>query len=158
MFLYEAFAPELIKIGLEAEDKDEVFEELVDQFCRIHKSDNREEILASLKERESKMSTGIHKGIAVPHGKTAGVEQGYGILGISKKGIDYDALDGQPVFLVFMILSPKMDTDMHLRIFRRLSVMLDNHQFFTELMAQNDPQSANRIIKKYEEIYIASNA
>ena len=156
MFLYEAFPPELIKIGLEAEDKDEVFEELVDMFCQSQKTDAREEILEALREREAKMSTGIQKGIALPHGRTTAIETVQGILGISKKGVDYDALDGQPVYLLFMLLAPETDSEMHLRLLKRLAELLDNPQFFSELMAQNDPQSANRIIKKYEDIYIAS--
>jgi len=156
MFLYEVFTPGLIKIGLEAEDKDEVFEELVDQFCQIQKSNGREEILESLWERESKMSTGIQKGIALPHGKTSVIDNVHGILGISKKGIDYDALDGQPVYLLFMLLMPQTDSEKYLRLLKRLAGLLDNPQFYTDLLAQNDPQSANDIIRKYEDIYIAS--
>ena len=156
MFLYEAFPPELIKIGLEAEDKDEVFEELVDLFCQFRKTGDREEILAALKERESKMSTGIQKGIALPHGKTNAIEEVHGILGISKKGIDYDALDGQPVYLLFMFLAPLADSEMHLRLLKRMAELLNNPQFYTDLLMQNDPQSALTIIKKYEDIYIAS--
>jgi len=156
MFLYDIFSPELIKIGLEAEDKDEVFEELVDQFCQTIKSNAREEILDALRERESKMSTGIQKGIALPHGKTNAIENVLGILGISKKGIDYDALDGQPVYLLFMLLAPQAESEKHLRMLKRLAELLDNPQFYTDLLAQNDPQSANGIIKKYEDIYLAS--
>ena len=156
MFLYDIFPPELIKIGLESEDKDEVFEELVDLFCQAKKSNAREEILEALRERESKMSTGIQKGIALPHGKTNAIENVYGILGISKKGIDYDALDGQPVYLLFLLLAPQAESEKHLRMLKRLAELLDNPQFYTELLAQNDPQSANGIIKKYEDIYLAS--
>ena len=156
MFLYEAFPSELIKIGLEAEDKDEVFEELVDQFCQIKRSNAREDILEALKERESKMSTGIQKGIALPHGKTNAIDSVYGILGISKRGVDYDALDGQPVYLLFMLIAPQAEAEKHLRLLKRLAGLLDNPQFYTELLAQNDPQSANGIIKKYEDIYLAS--
>jgi len=156
MFLYEIFPPELIKIGLESEDKDEVFEELVDQFCQTKKSGAREEILEALRERESKMSTGIQKGIALPHGKTNAIENVCGILGISKKGVDYDALDGQPVYLLFMMLAPQAEAEKHLRMLKRLAELLDNPEFYTELLAQNDPQSANGIIKKYEDIYLAS--
>ena len=156
MFLYEAFPPELIKVGLEAEDKDEVFEELVNRFCEAKKSGAREEILEALWERESKMSTGIQKGIAIPHGKTTAIDGIYGILGVSKKGIDYDALDGQPVYLVFMLIVPQTESEMHLRILKRLAELLDNHQFYADLLAQNDSNSASRIIKKYEDIYIAS--
>ena len=156
MFLYETFPPELIKVGLEAEDKDEVFEELVDHFCRVKKNNDREEFLDALRTRELKMSTGIKKGIAIPHGKTGVLEGVHGVLGISKKGIDYDALDGQPVYLVFMLLAPPEDSENHLRLLKRIAELLDNPRFFTDLVAQNDSQSASKIIKKYEDIYIAS--
>lgn len=156
MFLYEAFPPELIKIGLESEDKDEVFEEMVDLYCQVREFDARGKILEALKERESKMSTGIQKGIAVPHGRTDTLESVHGILGISRKGIDYDALDGQPVYIIFMLLAPQSDSEMHLRLLKRLAGLLDNPQFYTDLVAQNDVQSVNRVIKKYEDILIAS--
>jgi PTS system fructose-specific IIC component/PTS system nitrogen regulatory IIA component len=156
MFLYEVFPPELIKIGLEAEDKDEVFEELVDHFCQVKKSGAREEILEAMREREAKMSTGIHKGIAIPHGKTNAIETLQGVLGISKKGIDYDALDGQPVYLLFMLMAPQKDSEKHLRLLKRLAALLDNPQFYTDLVAQSDTQGANGVIKKYEDIFLAS--
>jgi PTS system fructose-specific IIC component/PTS system nitrogen regulatory IIA component len=155
MFLHEIFPPELIKIGLEAEDKDEVFEELVDHFCQAEKSNAREEILDALREREAKMSTGIHKGIAIPHGKTNAVDDVYGVLGISKKGVDYDALDGEPVYLLFMILAPQKDSEKHLRLLKRLAELLDNPQFYTELVAQNDAQGAHGVISKHEDVLIA---
>jgi PTS system fructose-specific IIC component/PTS system nitrogen regulatory IIA component len=156
MFLHEIFPPELIKIGLESDDKDEVFEELVDLFCQVEKSNAREEILEALREREAKMSTGIQKGIAVPHGKTNAINSVQGVLGISKKGIDYDALDGQPVYLLFMLLAPQKDSEKHLRLLKRLAGLLDNPQFYTELVSQTDPQAAYGVIKKYEDIFIAS--
>jgi PTS system fructose-specific IIC component/PTS system nitrogen regulatory IIA component len=156
MFLYEVFPPELIKIGLEAEDKDEVFEELVDYFCQVKKSNAREEILEALREREAKMSTGIHKGIAIPHGKSNAIETLQGVLGVSKKGIDYDALDGQPVYLLFMLMAPQKDSEKHLRLLKRLAGLLDNPQFYTDLVAQSDVQGANGVIKKYEDIFLAS--
>jgi PTS system fructose-specific IIC component/PTS system nitrogen regulatory IIA component len=78
----DIFPPKLIEIGLDAEDKDEVFEEMVNKFCQVMKDNNRDEILEGLWERESKMSTGIQKGIAIPHGKTGSVENICGILGI----------------------------------------------------------------------------
>ncbi|MDR2079960.1 MAG: PTS sugar transporter subunit IIA [Treponema sp.] len=154
MFLYEIFSPEFIKVGLEAEDKEEAFEELVDHFCQGAKLNAREEILTAVREREAKMSTGIQKGIAIPHGKTNAVERVHGVLGVSKKGIDYDALDGQPVYLVFMMLAPQSDTEKHLRLLKRVAELLDNPQFYTDLVAQNDVQGAYRVIKKYEEILI----
>jgi PTS system fructose-specific IIC component/PTS system nitrogen regulatory IIA component len=155
MFLHEVFPPKLIKIGLEAEDKDEVFEEMADLFCQVENTNVRQEILKAINDRESKMSTGIHKGIAVPHGKTNALQSMRGILGISRKGIDYDALDGQPVYILFMLLAPQKDSEMHLRLLKRLAGLLDNPQFYTELLVQTDSTSAHGVIRKYEDILIA---
>lgn len=157
MFLYDIFPPEFIKVGIESEDKEEVFEELVDHFCQAAKSGEREDILDALREREAKMSTGIQKGIAIPHGKTSAVDKVSGVLGISQKGVDYDALDGNPVYLFFMILAPPEDTEKHLRILKRMAELLENPQFYTDLMAQRDSQSVYGILQKHEEIFITLN-
>ena len=105
MILQDVLLPEFIKIDMEAEDKDEAFEELVAWYCQADKSKTSKQglhdsILESIKTREAKMSTGIHKGIAVPHGKTDAVENMCGVLGISNKGVQYDSLDGEPVYLL----------------------------------------------------------
>lgn len=155
MLLHETFPVNLIKVDLEAEDKDEVFEELVDLFCRSTGNSAREDILAALRDRESKMSTGIKKGIALPHGKTNAVDRVYGVIGLSRKGIDYDALDGEPVHLLFMMLAPQKDSEKHLRLLKRLAELLDNPAFYEDAVAQKDAQSLNTIIKKYEDVLIA---
>jgi PTS system fructose-specific IIC component/PTS system nitrogen regulatory IIA component len=155
MFLLNVFSPEFIKVDLEAEDKDEAFEELVDHFCQADKSNAREEILEALRERESKMSTGIHKGIAIPHGRTNAVDTVRGVLGISRKGVDYDALDGEPVYLLFMIIAPQKDSEKHLRILKRLAELLENPQFYIDLQSQKDAQGAYKVIGKYEDVLIA---
>jgi PTS system fructose-specific IIC component/PTS system nitrogen regulatory IIA component len=152
MFLSDVYASEFIKVGLEAYDKEEAFEELVDHFGQAAKINAREEILESIRVRERKMSTGIYQGIAIPHGKTTAVEKVYGMLGISKKGIDYDALDGKPVYLLFLILAPEPDTEKHLGLLKRLAELLDNPQFYTDLVGQTSAQGAHGIIKKYEDI------
>jgi PTS system fructose-specific IIC component/PTS system nitrogen regulatory IIA component len=96
-------------------------------------------------------------GIAIPHGKTNAVDKIYGILGISKKGVDYEALDGNPVYLLFMVLVPQKDSEQHLRVLQRLAQLLANPQFYTDLAAQKDAQGACGIIKKYEDVLITLN-
>ena len=155
MFLRDVFPSQFIKVNLEAEDKDEAFEEMVDHFCQTVKSRAREEILESLRVREAKMSTGIQKGIAIPHGNTNAVDTVRGVLGISQDGIDYDALDGEPVYLLFMLIAPDKDSEKHLRILQRLAQLLGNPQFSLDLQAQKDQQSAYKIICKYEDMLIA---
>ncbi|MDR0444263.1 MAG: PTS sugar transporter subunit IIA [Treponema sp.] len=157
MILQDVLLPEFIKVDMEAEDKEEAFEELVAYFCQADNSDAHEEILEAVNCREAKMSTGIHKGIAVPHGKTRAVDKIKGVLGISRKGVLYDALDGEPVYLLFMIISPKEDSEKHLRVLKHLAELLEIPQFQTELQLQKDPQSAYKVIRKYEELLYAQD-
>ena len=155
MFLQDVFSPKFIKVDLEAEDKDEVFEELVNYFCQVHSNNRRAELLEALNLREAKMSTGIQKGIAIPHGSTDAVDTVCGVLGISRKGVDYDALDGNPVYLLFMIVAPLEDTETHLHILKRMAEFLDNPEFSMDLQSQKDPQGAHRVICKYENMLVA---
>jgi PTS system fructose-specific IIC component/PTS system nitrogen regulatory IIA component len=151
MFLSDVFLPEFIISTLDADDKDEVFEEMVSHFCTITKSDKREEILAALHERESKMSTGVHPGIAIPHGKTAAVDRSYGVMGISRKGIDYDALNGGPVYLVFMELAPPVAAEKHLHLLRRIAELLRNQHFYNDCLAAKSAKDVYEVLKKYED-------
>jgi len=152
MILQDVLLPEFIKIDMEAEDKDEAFEELVAHYCQADSSPSHDDILNAIVKREAKMSTGIHKGIAVPHGKTNAVNTLRGVLGISRKGIEYDSLDGEPVYLLFMIISPLEDSEKYLRLLKHLAELMEIPQFQVELQAQRDPQSAFRIIRKFEEM------
>jgi len=152
MILQDVLLPEFIKVDMEAEDKDEAFEELVAYYCKAGKCGAHDQILDAIVKREAKMSTGIHKGIAVPHGKTTAVDTLHGVLGISQKGVQYDSLDGEPVYLLFMIISPMEDSEKHLRLLKHLAELMEIPQFQTELQAQKDPQSAFKIIRKFEEM------
>ncbi|MFZ2635500.1 MAG: PTS sugar transporter subunit IIA [Rectinemataceae bacterium] len=155
MLLQQAFSPARIKIGLESEHKDELFEELVDTAARDYRGSApfpRRAMLAALEEREAKMSTGILKGIAIPHARVAGIDGLTGVIGVSSKGIDYDALDGSPVFLVFMLLSPPGESELHLQSLRNLARLLEMPGFQMELLASGTSERAFATIKKYEEI------
>ena len=157
MILQDVLLPEFIKVDLEAEDKDEAFEELVDHYCQVDNSSAYDDILEAIVTREAKMSTGIHKGIAVPHGKTNAVDTMRGVLGISRKGVQYDSLDGEPVYLLFMIISPLEDSERYLRMLKHLAELMEIPQFQTELQVQRDPQGAFKVICKYEEMLSAEN-
>jgi len=152
MILQDVLLPEFIKVDIEAEDKEEAFEELVAYYCQTVNSNAHDEILDAIIKRETKMSTGIHKGIAVPHGKTDAVNTLRGVLGISQKGVQYDSLDGEPVYLLFLIISPLEDSEKYLRLLKHLAELMEIPQFQIELQAQKDPQNAFKIIRKFEEL------
>jgi len=149
--LQEILSPEFIKVNLKAEGKNEAFKELVSHYCKTENSFSYNKILAAIVEREAKMSTGIHKGIAVPHGKTDAVKKICCVVGISEKGVQYDSLDGEPVYLIFMIVSPIEDSDNFLWMLKHLAQLMEIPQFKTELRSQKDPQSAFNVICKFEQ-------
>ncbi|WP_314743146.1 PTS sugar transporter subunit IIA [Treponema lecithinolyticum] len=150
MLLDKVFNPKAVNIDLKSEDKDEVFEELIEELVSVNPSLDRSVALAAVKEREAKMSTGIMSGIAVPHAKTSAVTDVQGAIGISRSGIDYDALDGKPVHLIVLILSGADSTELHLRVLKRLARLLENSEFYAELMEQKNAEAAYNVFCKYE--------
>lgn len=153
MLLQQIFSPARIKVDLESEDKEEVFEELVDVLVRDGgKNYPRADVLAAIREREAKMSTGIKKGIAIPHGKTASIQGIIGVLGLSTGGIDYSSLDGEPVHLVFMIISSTRDSEFHLQALKALARLLEDPEFCIKLAQARTPAEAFSILKSYEDV------
>lgn len=140
MFFSKVFSPKSILINLESEDKDELFEEMVQAIYSAHPEINREEALKALQARESQMSTGIIHGIAVPHGTSGSVRGCIGAVGISRNGIDYNALDGEPVNLVFMLLCGAQDNELHLEVLKKLAELLKNPEFAAGLFEKTSAQ------------------
>jgi len=146
MILGQVFNPKTICVNLESEEKEEVFEELVEKVVALKPNLNRQNILNAIAERESLMSTGIKEGIAVPHGKLDEIDEVMGVVGISKSGIDYEALDNKPVHLVFLLLSSKDNAEFHLRVLRHLSTVIEANGFVAELMEQTDADGVYQTI------------
>lgn len=101
-------------------------------------------------EREANGSTAIGEGIAIPHAKSEAVKKP-GLVAITvPNGVDYEALDGQPSHLFFMIAAPKQGTDVHLEVLSRLSMLLMDEQFRADLLAAKDNNTFLRICDRYE--------
>jgi len=112
---------------LKARERDEVVGELVDALiaAKAVPATVRKELIDFVLERERKGSTGFGKGVAVPHVKHAGVKKMAAAVGVSEDGVDFNALDKQPVYSVFLLLSPAGKPEEHLQamevIFKNLS-------------------------------------
>jgi PTS system fructose-specific IIC component/PTS system nitrogen regulatory IIA component len=153
MILQRAFKPASIKIGLESEDKDELLEELVDVLAKTYPKDKefpREQVLDALWAREEKMSTGIYKGVAVPHATVEGIDSLHGVLGISKKGIEYESLDGSPVYLVFMLISSPGEAELHLDALRKIALLIQDPVLLDNLMKAARPEQVFALIREFE--------
>jgi len=114
MRLTEQLTPSLIKIGLESEEKEELFEEMVQLLMDAGRVTDRDAALEALFEREAKMTTGITRWIGLPHGKVEGIDGLIVALGVSKRGIEYDSLDEEPVYVVLMVLAESGNPGPHI--------------------------------------------
>jgi mannitol/fructose-specific phosphotransferase system IIA component (Ntr-type) len=126
---------------------DELLQQLV-TTARIRPED-RDAIVAVVKKRESSMSTGIGFGIGIPHASTDLIQEVIGALGRSKKGIEFDALDNQPVNLVMLFLVPQGQFQKHLHTLASIAKLLHVKEFRQELEQAPDAAAMFDIIKKY---------
>ncbi|WP_407428831.1 PTS sugar transporter subunit IIA [Treponema sp.] len=135
MTLGEVFPKETIIANLSSTEKDELFEELVEVIHSKYPVFNKSEALATLNERESKMTTGIMHSVAIPHALISSIKGSVGAIGITKDGIDYDSLDKAPVHAVFMIIGNENETEHHIQILKQLATVLQIPDFVQNLLS-----------------------
>jgi len=106
-----------------------------------------------LLEREKLGSTGIGDGIAIPHGKLKNLDRLMISFGRSRQGIDFDAIDGKPVHLFFLLMAPESSTGQHLKALAKISRMLKDPEFRNDLMAATSAEEIYRKIAERDEAY-----
>lgn len=146
MVLQEIFSEKSIILNLESESKDELFEELVQKLVDVNPEINRQKALDAVLTREKSMTTGIVNKVAVPHGVLEGLTKSYGVIGISKKGIEYGSLDGEDVHYVFMFLFSADDNEVHLKALRDLSSVLQNPEFTKNMHDVSSPKEVLKLL------------
>lgn len=139
-----------IHLNLQTSEKQEVLKELVDVLAGIKDIGDKKVILKALLERESLGSTGIGQGIAIPHGKTDKVEELVSVLAISKKGVNFEALDGEPVYIFFLLVAPKDAAGPHLKALAQISRMLRDTYFCDLLRRCESAEQVYELIRKEE--------
>lgn len=137
---------------LKSDNKRDVLKELVGSFMKIHQKLDSEATLDVLFEREKLGSTGIGEGIAIPHGKITGLDQLILSFGRSAVGIDFDAMDGKPVHLFFLLIAPENSAGQHLKTLAKISKMLKDSVFRTKLMAAKSKNELYKIIANQDDL------
>jgi mannitol/fructose-specific phosphotransferase system IIA component (Ntr-type) len=142
---------ETIVPDLRATNRWEAIDQLIQNLVSTNKirPENREAIIAVVKKRESSMSTGIGFGIGIPHASTDLITEVVGALGRSPAGIEFDALDNQPVNLVMLFLVPQGQFQKHLHTLANIAKLLHIKEFRQELEQAPDASAMYEIIKKY---------
>lgn len=119
--LDQVLTPELVSLEEPPADKRACIEYLLDIAVDAGRVDDRDQALADLLAREEETTTGVGKGIGIPHAKTAGVDRPTIVFARSEQGVDFDAMDGEPATLLFMLLVPESGATDHLTILSSLS-------------------------------------
>ena len=153
MNIYEILDKDAISIDLEAEGKDEVLTEMIGLLVSSGKvkKENRAETLRKVKEREALGSTGIGKGIAIPHAKCSKLKKMGAAFGISKKGLNFKSLDGEPTHVFFLLVAPGETPGPHLKALAKISRLLDDKFIRDKLRASTSAKDVLKIIKDEEQ-------
>ncbi len=140
---------DLIIEELGATDKMGVLREFARFLKRAGRVQKEEELVRVLAERESLGSTGIGNGVAIPHGKLRGIPEMVIAFGRSSRGVDYQSLDAQPVFLFFLLVTPDDKPGDHLKALARISRILKNPALREGLRRASERKELQKLI--YEE-------
>ena len=142
-----------ISVDLQAKDKEGVIRELVQLLVKAGEIKPAEEgkIVPVLLARESLGSTGIGQGVGIPHGKSNVVRQLVGAFGVSRRGVNFDSLDGEAAQIFFLLLAPEDSAGPHLKALARISRLLKDRYFRDSLKEAKDEKQVIRIIQQEDQ-------
>jgi PTS system nitrogen regulatory IIA component len=150
MKICEVLHKESILADLKARNKKEILEELVAPVAEIADV-HQDDLVKVLLERERLGSTGIGGGIGIPHGKMKDLDSLVLGFGLSRKGVDFESLDGKPAHIFFLLVTPENSTGLHLKLLARISRILKNELFKDRLLGASDRDEILSIIKEEDE-------
>ena len=141
MRLTEIIDESCIKIPLQKRSKRGLIKEMVDLLADAGKIADKEKdnVLKSILEREKLMSTGVGKGVAIPHAKSDGVDRLMAAFGKTAEDIDFQALDNKPVRLIFLLVGPEENPSLHIKALSRISRLTSHKRFRQKLRNVKSP-------------------
>lgn len=153
MKLSEILCSDSIIVPLKAVKRDDAIKELVDILSSKNHLGKacKDEIAKAIIKRENDASTGIGKGVAVPHVKHNVVDSAVVAIGVSEKGIDFSSLDKQPVFTVMLLVSSAKDTDKHLQAMEQIFRLLQNDKSRKFLRQSTTVDQIKEVVTDFEE-------
>lgn len=147
-----------IRADLKAASKEAVIDELVQALLDAGEisADQRDDIIAAIMKREELGSTGIGRGVAVPHTKHPSVTELVGTVGVSESGVDFDSLDGERVQLFFLLISPPERPGDHLRALENISRQLRDESFCRFLKQSKSSDDIQQLLQEADDNQFAA--
>lgn len=140
---------ENVRLGVEASDKTALIRTLVAALA-VDPDEDLGRVTEAVLEREAVLSTGVGYGVALPHAKTGAVDETRVLFAITASPIEYDAFDGEPVRLVFLVIGPTRSSRLHIQILGRISRILNNEQVRTRLIEAETASDVIAVIESAE--------
>jgi len=150
LLLTELLTPDRIRVPLVAGDKPGVLRELTELLAKRAGTETGP-LLSAVLEREQVLSTGIGHGIAIPHAKVATVKDLMLVCGSSPQGVEFDALDGAPVRLFFLLIGPESAAGQHVKALSRIARLVRQESVREALMRAESPEAFNQVLVEAEE-------
>lgn len=151
MLISDYLKRDCIAVNMASDSKEEVIRELAELQFKVHPELNREETMKGLFEREDLLTTGIGKGIAIPHARVGSCSEICVSFGLLSEGLDFNSLDEQPVRIVLLILFPKDQVNLQLRFLARVSRLLQHASLHDDLYRCETAEDVVRVFKEFEE-------
>ncbi|MDR2792596.1 MAG: PTS sugar transporter subunit IIA [Treponema sp.] len=148
MNLKSVLTKETICLHLKGSSKEDIINELLDILVSANKISDRAAAFAAVMERETKMSTGMKHGIAIPHGKSQTLQNLVACIGVSDEPIDFDALDHKPCRIFIMTLSPVEQTGPHLQFLAEVSLLFKSEEKRSQILRAASPEEIIRILSE----------
>jgi PTS system nitrogen regulatory IIA component len=150
MHIANLITPERVACCMQTSSKKRVLEQLSQMLAEDQPNLSADEIFDSLVGRERLGSTGLGHGIAIPHGRMNGLKAPIGAFVRLESGIDFDAMDRQPVDLLFALLVPQESTSEHLQLLAQLAQMFSDAAFSGQLRASQDSQALYQLLQHWD--------
>ncbi len=140
----------VVRVKLQGESKDEVLGQLIDLLANHPDVNDYEGMRTAILKRESMMSTGVGKGLALPHAKTSAVDGMVAAFVTTEQPINYDAIDGIPVQMLFLMVSTERAKSQHIKLLSRVSRLMNDDAFRARLLEAKRPRQILTIFQEGE--------
>lgn len=149
--IHPMLSPQVVEVHMEGTDKFDVISRLVnllnDDNESIHDLD---EVRDAVFEREKRMSTGVGKGLGLPHAKSSAVEKTLAAFATMKTPIDFNAIDGEPVQIIFLLVGPESAKSQHIKLLSRISRLMNRRELRESLLAAETPEEVIEVFRESE--------
>ena len=151
MLLSELLTPERVRVPLQGASKQALLEELVGVLQASGAVADADAVLMAVQARERVLSTGVGCGVAIPHGRSDSAPALAMAAGVTEAPVDFDALDGQPVRLLFLLVGPDESAGQHVKALSRISRLVRKDEFRARLAASGSPAEFLAVLAEAEE-------